>query len=147
MSITWHTEKRKLSDLKSFEDNPRTIKKDAFNRLVKSIKENGYTNRLIVTNGNVVVGGNMRLEALRHLKIDEIEVLVPDKDLSHDEVLRINITDNIHAGDWDIDKLVSWNTDELKEWGISEKLFDINLEEKEGKAKKKKTCPECGAEF
>ena len=150
MTITWQTKMVKIGELKDYKDNPRVIKKDAYKRLVKSVQENGYTNRLIVNTNNIVLAGNQRLKVLIELGFDEVEILYPDRELTIDEEKRINITDNIHAGIWDTDALVgAWDVEELKEWGISDKLFDLETEshEKIEKPKKPKTCQECGAEF
>ena len=62
------TEKVTLSAIKSNPNNPRLIKDDKYNKLVKSIKEfpKMLEIRPIVVNDDMVVlGGNMRLKACK----------------------------------------------------------------------------------
>ena len=65
----------KLSDIKPNPNNPRTIKDTQFEKLVKSIKEFPKMLELrpmVIDKDNVVLGGNMRLQALKKLNYDEI---------------------------------------------------------------------------
>lgn len=39
--MIWHTEIRKISELKNWEDNPRTISKEAYQELKESIDDLG----------------------------------------------------------------------------------------------------------
>lgn len=149
--ITWRQEKRKLSDLKPYGENPRTISKSNFNALVKNIKESGYTNRLIVNTDNTVLGGNQRLKALKELGYKEIDVLVPEIELTKEQEERINVTDNLSAGAWDFDILGnSFDAEKLIEWGmppewLGQSHFDVSEDSDEKiKETKVKTCPHCG---
>lgn len=147
MTITWHIETRNIYDLKPFDNNPRRVTKDAYKTLVKNIKENGYTNRLIVDSNNCVLAGNQRLNALKELGFKEIEVLVANRELTQDELDRINITDNIIAGTWDTDSLGNnWDPQKLIEWGLPKEFLglDDELEDEVPREKKPKTCPHCG---
>lgn len=76
---------------------------------------------MVVNEDNVLLGGNMRLKALQHLKYDEI----PDtwvkqaSELTEDEQRRFIISDNVGYGEWDWEQLANeWNSDELNEWGL-----------------------------
>jgi ParB-like chromosome segregation protein Spo0J len=65
----------KLSDLKKNPNNPRLIKDDKFQKLVKSIENFPKMMELrpiIVNDQNIVLGGNMRLAALKELGYKEI---------------------------------------------------------------------------
>ena len=114
----------KLADIKPNPDNPRVIKDQKFERLCKSIKEFPKMMELrpIVVDGDgVVLGGNMRLRALQHLKFTE----VPDgwvrkaADLTDDERRRFIISDNASFGEWDYDQLANeWDAKELTDWGV-----------------------------
>ena len=44
---TWKTELRKISDLKPNPKNPRTITKDTIKPLRQSMRDNGYTDRIM----------------------------------------------------------------------------------------------------
>ena len=113
-----------LSEIKANPNNPRVIKDDKFAKLVKSISEFPKMMELrpmVINSDNVVLGGNMRLKALKELKYKEI----PDtwvkraEDLTEDEQRRFIIADNVGFGehDWELLKQ-EWDVDELSEWGL-----------------------------
>lgn len=90
----------KLSNIKANPSNPRVIKDDRFQKLVKSISEFPKMMELrpmVINSDNVVLGGNMRLKALQELKYKEI----PDnwvkraEDLTDEEQRRFIIADNV----------------------------------------------------
>lgn len=147
MQLKWVEEIVALKDLKPYKDNPRRVSKEKFDALVKNIETNGYTNRIIVNHDNIVLAGNQRLKALKKLKYELVTVLKSTKPLTIEQQKRINITDNLLAGEWDFDMLSnSFDAEQLVEWGMSEDLFDIDDEsEKSEKAiKQAKKCPHCG---
>lgn len=124
--LIWKEERRLLSDLKPYENNPRKISKKAFADLVESIKQDGYHNRLKVNTDNTVSCGNQRLKALKSLKYKEIEVLVPDRKLTEEEFKRIVIKDNLHAGEFDFDMLANhFEVEELLDWGMPEEWLGV----------------------
>lgn len=158
VKIIWHEEVRKLADLKPFESNPRTVPKEQFNALIENIKEVGFTNRLIITKDNLVLGGNQRLKALKKLGFKEVKVLVPDRELTQKEIDRINVTDNLSAGNWDTDILGNmFDAQELIDWGMPPQMvgrshYSVDEEEDEKpksriKEKKPVECPNCGEIF
>ena len=114
----------KLSTIKPNPSNPRVIKNDKFDKLVQSIQDFPKMLELrpmVVNEDNVLLGGNMRLKALQHLKYDEI----PDtwvkqaSELTEDEQRQFIIKDNVGFGEWDWEMLANeWNSDELTEWGL-----------------------------
>ena len=121
----------KLSEIKSNPNNPRVIKDDKFAKLVKSIQEFPKMMELrpmVVNSENIVLGGNMRLKALKQLGYKEI----PDswvkraEDLTEEEARRFIIADNVGFGehDWQILKL-EWDVDELSDWGLDIPEFEI----------------------
>lgn len=134
----------KISDIKSNPNNPRVIKDDKFEKLVKSIQEFPKMMELrpmVINADNIVLGGNMRLKALKHLGYKE----VPDSwvkradELTEDEQRRFIISDNVGFGehDWEMLK-TEWDVDELSDWGID---HDWNDAEKDDKYTKKIDTP------
>lgn len=96
-------ETRSVQDLKNWKDNPRKINEIDFDRLEGQIKRLGVYKPLLVNQDNIVLGGNMRLIALKNLGIEEVAVsVVHTKDTS--EMLEYALSDNDSAG----------HTDELK---------------------------------
>ena len=114
----------KLSDIKANPDNPRVIKDEAFNKLVQSIKDFPKMMALrpmVVDDNLTVLGGNMRLRALRHLGYKDIpdEWVKRASDLTEEEQKQFIIKDNVSVGDWDWDTLANnWDARQLTEWGI-----------------------------
>ena len=113
-------ERRRLKTLKANPNNPRVIRDEKFKKLVKSIKEfpEMLEARPVVVNPDMVVlGGNMRLKALREAGVEEAPVYIA----SWDEVKQRQfiIKDNVGFGEWDWDALANeWNEEELQDWGL-----------------------------
>lgn len=118
-------EYRALKDLKELPGNPRTIKKDQFEKLKKSIKDNAdyFEARPIIlsdrTGELVILAGNQRYKAAKSLGLTEVPtILLPN--LSEEREKEIIIRDNVEYGDWDWDALFNeWDTDKLQEWGVT----------------------------
>lgn len=152
--ISWRTELRKIGDLKEYSQNPRKIGKDEFKNLVRSIKEDGYHNRLLINPDNTVIGGHQRIKALLeagYTKEDSIEVLVPTVALSGEDFDRVNIRDNLEFGVWDFDILGNnFEPEQLIDWGLPPSLVGHSILEMDDDASDKiketkpKTCPHCG---
>jgi len=100
---------RKVSDLFLLECNPRKIAKADFQRLLDSIKINGFwIHRPIAlsdrTGKLVILAGNQRLKACRELGIEEVPTILYTGLTEVDEN-EIILRDNINNGDWDNKKL------------------------------------------
>lgn len=123
-------EKIKVSQLLSNPNNPRVIKDDKFKKLVNSIKEfpEMLEARPVVVNPDMIVlGGNMRLKALKEAGVKEVPVYVA----SWDEIKQKQfiIKDNVGYGEWDWDIIANeWDTEELEEWGLDLPDFSIGEE-------------------
>ena len=129
----------KISKIKTNPNNPRVIKNDKFNKLVKSIKEfpKMLNIRPIVVNSDMIVlGGNMRLKACKSAGLKEIPVMKVE-DLTEEQQNEFIIKDNASFGSWNWDMLANtWNSDTLNTYGIdvpqweeSEDKFDSDIEE------------------
>lgn len=118
-------EYRKLSELKGWDKNPRSIKEKDYKRLLKQIEELGEFKPLIIIEDGTVLGGNMRLKAYNELGWDKAWVSVVDADTEEDK-LRYALADNDRAGFYDEDLLANL-TGEFPdfEWGD----FAIDLQE------------------
>lgn len=110
----------KVSQIKANPNNPRTIKDDKFKKLVQSIKEfpEMLEARPIVVNPDMVVlGGNMRLKALKEAGVKEAPVYVATWDeIKQREFI---IKDNVGFGEWDWDLIANeWDAEVLGGWGL-----------------------------
>ena len=63
MAINWNAETKKLSELKDYDRNPRKMGGKQFDDLVRSIKEDGYHQRLLINLDGTIIGGHQRKKA------------------------------------------------------------------------------------
>jgi len=122
----------KLSEIKTNPNNPRLIKDDKFNKLVRSIKEfpKMLEIRPIVVNSDMIVlGGNMRLKACKEAGLKEIPIIFAD-DLTEEQQREFIIKDNVGFGEWDWEMIANeWDVAEIQEWGLDLPDFAIKKEE------------------
>ena len=93
----------KIKDIKNNPNNPRIIKDDKFKKLVASIREfpKMLEIRPIVVNDDMIVlGGNMRLKAIKELGLTEAPV-IKISDLTDEQQRQFIIKDNAGFGEWD----------------------------------------------
>ncbi|MEE0870124.1 MAG: ParB N-terminal domain-containing protein [Bacteroidaceae bacterium] len=117
-------EYRPIKDLKELPGNPRIIKKDQFEKLKTSIKDNAdyFEARPIIlsdrTGELVILAGNQRYKAAKAIGMAEVPtILLPN--LTEEREKEIIIRDNVENGDWDMDILANeWDAAELEEWGV-----------------------------
>ena len=125
-------QKFKISEIKLNPNNPRLIKDDKFEKLVKSIKEfpEMLDIRPIVVNSDMVIlGGNMRFKACKEAGLKEIPVIVADN-LTEEQQREFLIKDNTSGGEWDFEVLANeWDNEQLEDWGLDLVGFDIDSDE------------------
>jgi len=110
-----------IKEIKENPNNPRKLDKDKYQKLLKSIQDlpQMLEYRPIVVNSDMVVlGGNMRLKALKELKYKEVPIIIAD-DLSEDQQKEFLIKDNLGYGVWDWDMIANeWDLPLLEDWGM-----------------------------
>ena len=116
--------------------NPRQWTKTELDKLKKSLKE---TPELLEARGilvypwegkYLVLGGNMRLSALKSLKAEDAPCVIFPEDTPIDKLKEVVIKDNGSFGEWDFDSLANeWSDLPLMDWGVP--VIDMG-EEKEG---------------
>jgi len=114
------SKKIKISEIKLNPNNPRLIKDDKFEKLVKSIKDfpEMLDIRPIVVNSDMVIlGGNMRFKACKESGLKEVPIIVADN-LTEEQQREFLIKDNVSGGEWDWALLNEWDTEQLEEWGL-----------------------------
>ena len=82
----------KLQDLKLYKDNPRHNTRSAL-MVAKSIEKFGYIVPIVCNKDLVILAGNTRYKALKHLNIEEIDVIVIEG-LTPEEEREFVIADN-----------------------------------------------------
>ena len=125
-------EQVKITDVKPNPKNPRIIKDGKFRKLVQSIQEfpDMLNKRPLIVFTDVdgkyvVLGGNMRLKALKELKYESVPVIVADEwtEEQKDEFI---VKDNVGFGEWDWDILAnSFDIEQLEDWGL-----DVPIDER-----------------
>lgn len=88
---------RKINELRNWSDNPRSIKPERFQELKNRITRFGQFKPVIITPDGEVLGGNMRLKAMKELGIEDIWVSVVEPK-SDAEKIEIALTDNEEMG-------------------------------------------------
>lgn len=119
---------KSISEIVLNKENPRTISKAKYNKLMESIREFPqmlHLRPLVIDNDNVVIGGNMRLKACIELGYKEIPIIYADE-LTEEQKKEFIIKDNLSYGEWDFDILrADWNLDSLEDWGLDVPELDI----------------------
>lgn len=120
----------KVSSLKKNPNNPRQIKGEKLELLKASV--GGFQKMMelrpiIIDETDTVLGGNMRLAAIKALGLKEI----PDTwvkradDLTEAEKREFIIKDNAGFGEWDWDAIANeWSDEPLADWGLDVPAFE-----------------------
>ncbi len=114
-------EKVSIEDIKPYEQNPRKNEK-AVEIVMKSIKEFGFQNPIILDKNNEIIAGHTRLKAAIKLKLKEVPVIRAN-DLTEEQVKAFRIMDNKSS------EYAYWNIDLLKDELVVLKdlKFDLDL--------------------
>ena len=153
-----------LKKLTPYARNSRTHSDIQIAQIAASIKEFGFTNPVLIDDGNDIIAGHGRVLAATKLGLDE----VPCIRLSHlteyqrrayviaDNQLALNASwnfdmlsveiDELNDGKYDISK-IGFSTTELAEIIGSPNEIDVNEDEKLISDKKSCICPKCNWEF
>jgi hypothetical protein len=124
----------KLTDIKQNPNNPRVIKDEKFDKLVKSIRDFPKMMELrpmVINSDNIVLGGNMRLKALKELGYKEVpnEWVKRAEDLTEDEQRQFIIKDNVGFGEHNWEVLTTeWDAEELSDWGLEVPNWSAGLD-------------------
>ncbi len=112
----------KVSELKNEFGNPRKISKKSKEELQKSLEDLGDFGLILIDEQNNIIAGNQRVGIMKELN-PETEVLCKRlKGYTNSELKAINIKDNTHSGEWDLDLLADWTADLQIDLGLD---FDV----------------------
>ena len=124
-----------IKNIKPNPKNPRLIRDEKFNKLVKSIEDfpDMLNKRPLICftdkDGKyVILGGNMRFKALQSLNIKEIPIILADE-WTEEQKAEFLIKDTVNFGEWEWDSLANeWDSLQLSEWGLEVPNFeDVDL--------------------
>jgi ParB-like chromosome segregation protein Spo0J len=132
LNIEWHNEKRKIKDLIPYVANPRQITEKQAQDLKASLERFGVADPIIINTDNTIIGGHQRkkiLETLMNTDPDfEIDVRVPDRELSIDEARELNVRLNKNVAEWNFDTLANnFELDDLLDWGFEKSELDLEM--------------------
>lgn len=120
-NLSWTAGVREVKDLLPWQENPRKISKVALNKLKEKITQNGFHSVIVIDTDNTILSGNQRKIALNELGVKTVSVMIPSRKLSDEERRRIGIESNINDGEWDFEKLKSFDLELLQFAGFDEK--------------------------
>ena len=124
-----------ISQIQVDPKNPRILNKTKFKKLKSSIENfpEMLEVRPIVVADGIVVGGNMRLLAMKELGFREVTA-IDVTDWTQGQRDEFMIKDNLNFGDWDYDLLANeWEGTDLDNWGLDLWQEEEEKEEQEDK--------------
>jgi len=126
--LEWHNEKRKVKELIPADYNPRYLTdKDRYD-LEQSITRFNEVEPVVINIGsrnNVLIGGHQRLIIYADLGKEEIDVRVPNRELTIEEETELNLRLNKNTGSWDWNKLKDIDINKLLDVGFSDEELSI----------------------
>jgi len=130
--ITWSLKTFQIDELTDYSKNPRSLTKQQFEQLKKSLDKFGLIDKPIINadEKNTVIGGHQRLRVLRSENQKSVECWIPSRELDEKEVEELNIRLNKNTGDWDFDTLANnFEVGDLMDWGFTEMELGLYPEE------------------
>lgn len=117
----------KAKDIKTNFGNPRKISKKKLEELEQSFDMFGDFGIFLVDESDNIIGGNQRLKVV-------LDKYGPDMELACKrligytmaELRAINIKDNTHNGEWDLDLLADWTADLTVDLGLDKPDEDMD---------------------
>jgi len=100
-----------VSELKNGFGNPRKIKKKKKEELQESLNTFGDFGLILIDEENNIIAGNQRCAVLKEMDPNRIVLCKRLIGYSNAELRAINIKDNVHSGEWDMDVLADWTAD------------------------------------
>lgn len=134
MPLAWIVEQRKVDDLVPYDKNPRTLSDKQLKDLKRSFEKFNLVEIPAIDTDNRIVAGHQRLKVLQLLGRGQeiIDVRIPNRKLTEDEFKQYLLTSNAVQGDWDFEKLKSFDIGLLIDIGFGEdelsRIWDETLE-------------------
>lgn len=129
--LVWTTTKRKVKDILPASYNPKRMTENERRDLEDSIKEFGTAVPVVLnigTRNNVLINGHQRIKIYADLGIEEIDAMIPNRELNEKEEMTLNLRLSKNVGSWDEEKLKELDMDLLLEVGFGDEemqnLFD-----------------------
>ena len=126
INLIWHTEQRIIKDLIPYELNPRKLSDEHAKKLKESLTKFNLVEIPAIDTNNKILAGHQRVKIMLLLGKgeEEIDVRVPNRDLTEEEFKSYNLKSNLEFGEWDIDLLSDLGEDFLSDVGFSSEELD-----------------------
>ena len=108
----------RVGDIKTGFGNPRKIGKKKREELKRSLETFGDFGLFLIDEEDNVIAGNMRHAILNEMDPDTEVTCKRLIGYTEAELRAINIKDNTHAGEWDMDLLADWTADLNMDLGL-----------------------------
>jgi len=120
--LKWTTVQKRVNDLVPQEVNPRTITDKQMSDLKRSLKKYNLVEIPAIDLDGKILAGHQRIKALQLLDRGEeaIDVRIPNRQLTQEEANQYLIASNALGGDWDFEKLKSFDLDLLADVGFDQ---------------------------
>lgn len=107
--LSWKTEKRKVSELVPWDQNPRTMSKKQAEDLRRSVEKFDLVEIPVINTDNCVLAGHQRLAILKLLGRgdEEIDIRVPSRLLTEEEFKEYNLRSNQNRASFDYEMLAN----------------------------------------
>ena len=118
--------KVRAGDIKTGFGNPRKITNAKLEELKESMRTFGDFGIYLIDEENNVIGGNQRLKVVKE-EFGEDTMLDCKRLIGYSkrELKAINIKDNTHAGEWDVDLLADWSADLMVDMPFEKPKEDV----------------------
>ena len=123
----------RAGDIRTGFGNPRKISKKKRDELQQSLELFGDFGIFLIDEENNVIAGNQRLSIIKEKDPDTMLTCKRLIGYTKAELKAINVKDNTHAGEWDLEMLADWTAD---------MVVDLGLEEEEKKSLEEREIPE-----
>ena len=128
VKLEWTTKSIRLGDLKFLKINPRTITDEKREKLNRSLNKFNLVEIPAANIDLTIIAGNRRVEMM-HLagREDEmIDVRIPNRKLTEDEVKEYAVISNTHAGEFDFEMLdMEFSGIDFEDMGFEIHGFDV----------------------
>lgn len=122
--MKWHNETRKIEDLKPSDYNPRKLGKKEEKNLEDSLDHFGMADVIVVNKDGRIIGGHQRYALLKKQGVVEVDVRVPEEQLSLEQEKELNLRLNKNLGEFDKEVLKDFDKDLLEKVGFEERELE-----------------------
>ena len=116
----------KAKELKTGFGNPRKITKKKKDELKQSLEQFGDFGLFLIDEKMNIIAGNQRLSVIMEMNPEQELLCKQLIGYTRSELKAINIKDNTHSGEWDLDMLADWTADLQIDLGL-----DLKTEEED----------------